>query len=70
MIFLLTMKSVQAYGVTMNKRLIIDLPEDLHRRFRHVSFDLDRHMKDIVVEYIERFVEEHEKGQEKEAKRH
>jgi hypothetical protein len=47
----------------MNKRLTIDIPEKLHKRFRKASIDLDKHMKDIMLEYIERFVDNHEKEQ-------
>lgn len=50
------------------KRLTIDIPADLHKRFRKASIDLEKHMKDIMLEYIESFVDEHEKGQDKEEK--
>lgn len=56
------------YELLYYKRLTIDIPADLHKRFRKASIDLEKHMKDIMLEYIESFVDEHEKGQDKEEK--
>ena len=65
----MTSENLKPYSNSMNKRMTIDIPEKLHKRFKKASVDLEKHMRDIMIEHIERFVEEHEKGQEKEAER-
>lgn len=49
-----------------NRRLTIDLPADLHEKFRTIAFFSKVTMKDMVIEKIKEVVKEYEKEQKKE----
>jgi len=43
------------------KRIIVDIPEDTHTRFKTIVVSQKSTIKGVILDFVEKYIEEHEK---------
>lgn len=51
------------------KRIIVEVPIELHQKFKSLSYDEGKTIREIVLKFIKAFVENREKSKAKEKKK-